>query len=166
MHKQSTMSGNFVVKFSTVVIILVIVTSGLVYFQNVEVYMVQFTHMFYASCYQFFCDQDEIFHIPQAQQYCQNNFNHWDNKITTFPGIYYTSYWFVQTCAYLMGADPVYLCGTTMLRSVNIISACFLPFIYIKCRSKVGRIHIHSLSIRDLFSLRFIPSLVMAGLSL
>ena len=31
--------------------------------------------------------QDEIFHIPQAQQYCAYNFSHWDPMITTLPGL-------------------------------------------------------------------------------
>ena len=31
---------------------------------------------------------DEIFHIPQAQRYCDGNFTQWDNKITTLPGLY------------------------------------------------------------------------------
>ncbi|MCL7039796.1 hypothetical protein MKW94_016056, partial [Papaver nudicaule] len=29
---------------------------------------------------------DEIFHIPQAQQYCKGNFRSWDPMITTPPG--------------------------------------------------------------------------------
>ncbi|KFY85631.1 hypothetical protein V500_08236 [Pseudogymnoascus sp. VKM F-4518 (FW-2643)] len=31
---------------------------------------------------------DEIFHIPQAQQYCASDFNTWDPKLTTPPGLY------------------------------------------------------------------------------
>ncbi|CAN1142765.1 Dol-P-Glc:Glc(2)Man(9)GlcNAc(2)-PP-Dol alpha-1,2-glucosyltransferase [Linum perenne] len=31
---------------------------------------------------------DEIFHIPQAQQYCKGNFSSWDPMITTPPGLY------------------------------------------------------------------------------
>ena len=31
---------------------------------------------------------DEIFHLRQCQTYCQYNFHHWDNKITTPPGLY------------------------------------------------------------------------------
>ena len=34
---------------------------------------------------------DEIFHVPQAQRYCEHRFNEWDNKITTLPGLYLTS---------------------------------------------------------------------------
>lgn len=35
--------------------------------------------------------QDEIFHIPQAQQYCKGNFRSWDPMITTPPGMYVVS---------------------------------------------------------------------------
>ncbi|CAE8724566.1 unnamed protein product [Polarella glacialis] len=31
---------------------------------------------------------DEVFHIPQAQRYCEGRFEEWDEKITTFPGLY------------------------------------------------------------------------------
>ncbi|UPR00254.1 alpha-1,2-glucosyltransferase [Chloropicon primus] len=31
---------------------------------------------------------DEAFHIPQTQEYCQGRFDQWDDKITTFPGLY------------------------------------------------------------------------------
>ncbi|KUI55963.1 Dol-P-Glc:Glc(2)Man(9)GlcNAc(2)-PP-Dol alpha-1,2-glucosyltransferase [Cytospora mali] len=31
---------------------------------------------------------DEVFHIPQAQQYCQGRWFEWDDKITTPPGLY------------------------------------------------------------------------------
>jgi len=29
---------------------------------------------------------DEVFHIPQAQAYCQGRWRHWDAMITTPPG--------------------------------------------------------------------------------
>ena len=32
--------------------------------------------------------QDEIFHVPQTQRYCAGNWAEWDQKITTFPGLY------------------------------------------------------------------------------
>lgn len=32
-------------------------------------------------------NQDEFFHIPQAQVYCKNKFTDWDDKITTPPGL-------------------------------------------------------------------------------
>lgn len=32
--------------------------------------------------------QDEIFHVPQTQRYCARRWAEWDEKITTFPGLY------------------------------------------------------------------------------
>lgn len=32
--------------------------------------------------------QDEIFHIPQTQRYCDEDFESWDPAITTPPGLY------------------------------------------------------------------------------
>lgn len=32
--------------------------------------------------------QDEVFHIPQAQKYCESKWLEWDDKITTPPGLY------------------------------------------------------------------------------
>lgn len=31
--------------------------------------------------------QDEVFHIPQAQKYCDGRWHEWDDKITTPPGL-------------------------------------------------------------------------------
>ncbi|MBE3041433.1 hypothetical protein IMZ48_02395 [Candidatus Bathyarchaeota archaeon] len=31
--------------------------------------------------------QDEVFHIPQAQKYCDAKWLEWDDKITTPPGL-------------------------------------------------------------------------------
>lgn len=31
--------------------------------------------------------QDEVFHIPQAQKYCDGKWAEWDDKITTPPGL-------------------------------------------------------------------------------
>ena len=32
--------------------------------------------------------QDEVFHIPQTQRYCDEDFDTWDPAITTPPGLY------------------------------------------------------------------------------
>ncbi|KAF8402903.1 hypothetical protein HHK36_010995 [Tetracentron sinense] len=67
---------------------------------------------------------DEIFHIPQAQNYCRGNFRSWDPMITTPPGLYYLSLapvaslfpgmWCVQGASSLSD-----LCSTAILRSIN-----------------------------------------------
>ncbi|XP_043695140.1 dol-P-Glc:Glc(2)Man(9)GlcNAc(2)-PP-Dol alpha-1,2-glucosyltransferase [Telopea speciosissima] len=71
---------------------------------------------------------DEIFHIPQAQQYCKGNFKSWDPMITTPPGLYYLSLahvaslfpgmWCVQAASSVSD-----MCSTAVLRSMNGILA-------------------------------------------
>ena len=34
---------------------------------------------------------DEVYHIKQAQAYCSSIYGQWDNKITTYPGLYLLS---------------------------------------------------------------------------
>ncbi|KAK9290120.1 hypothetical protein L1049_008284 [Liquidambar formosana] len=67
---------------------------------------------------------DEIFHIPQAQQYCKGNFSSWDPMITTPPGLYYLSLAHVASLFpgmfFIQGASSFSdVCSTTILRSVN-----------------------------------------------
>ncbi|GMF19880.1 unnamed protein product [Phytophthora lilii] len=84
---------------------------------------------------------DEIFHVPQAQKYCQGRFgalrpipmgwiavlssgycgaDEWDPKITTFPGLYLVSTLYAKTVATLGWGD---FCSTAVLRSVNVLFA-------------------------------------------
>ncbi|KAK3031721.1 hypothetical protein RJ639_035307, partial [Escallonia herrerae] len=67
---------------------------------------------------------DEIFHVPQAQQYCKGNFTSWDPMITTLPGLYFFS------LAHVASLFPGILltqvassysdtCSTSILRSTN-----------------------------------------------
>ncbi|KAK5171057.1 glucosyltransferase [Saxophila tyrrhenica] len=53
---------------------------------------------------------DEVFHVRQAQNYCQNRFDVWDPKITTPPGLYLLSYI----------VSPVVGCDIFWLRSLNV----------------------------------------------
>ncbi|CAJ1798731.1 unnamed protein product [Sphenostylis stenocarpa] len=67
---------------------------------------------------------DEIFHIPQAKQYCKGNFRSWDPMITTPPGLYYLSlahvaslfpgFYFVQAASSFSD-----MCSEPILRSIN-----------------------------------------------
>lgn len=67
---------------------------------------------------------DEIFHVPQAQQYCRGDFRSWDPMITTPPGLYYLSLAYVGilypgmifTRAISSFLD---ICSPAILRSVN-----------------------------------------------
>ncbi|KAL4578832.1 hypothetical protein LXL04_014963 [Taraxacum kok-saghyz] len=67
---------------------------------------------------------DEIFHIPQVQQYCIGNFKSWDPMITTPPGLYFIS------LAYISSLFPgikliqqisnfIDVCSISVLRSTN-----------------------------------------------
>ncbi|KAK7485119.1 hypothetical protein BaRGS_00023659 [Batillaria attramentaria] len=65
---------------------------------------------------------DEVFHVPQAQQYCAGNFTAWDPMITTLPGLYLASLPLLYPVAAVFSrGDFRALCTTSMLRSVNIL---------------------------------------------
>ncbi|CAN1849634.1 Dol-P-Glc:Glc(2)Man(9)GlcNAc(2)-PP-Dol alpha-1,2-glucosyltransferase [Linum perenne] len=72
---------------------------------------------------------DEIFHIPQAQQYCKGNFSSWDPMITTPPGLYSLSLAHVASLfpgVYAVRGSSSWffeLCSTSILRSTNILLA-------------------------------------------
>ncbi|GLT89584.1 hypothetical protein SLE2022_075620 [Rubroshorea leprosula] len=71
---------------------------------------------------------DEIFHIPQAQQYCNGNFRSWDPMITTPPGLYYLSLAYIAALfpgMFFVQAVPSFaaVCSTAVLRSSNCILA-------------------------------------------
>ena len=63
---------------------------------------------------------DEIFHIPQAHNYCVYNFSHWDGKITTPPGLYLSSL-LIYSPFYLFLTSFIELCSVFNLRATNII---------------------------------------------
>jgi hypothetical protein len=72
---------------------------------------------------------DEIFHVPQALAYCQGNLHTWDDKITTYPGLYIVSaitHWL-----------SLQFCSAGSLRFTNVIFACALFPLLIKCRQQV-----------------------------
>ncbi|KAG8439899.1 hypothetical protein GDO86_005892 [Hymenochirus boettgeri] len=64
---------------------------------------------------------DEIFHIPQAQLYCQGHFNQWDPMITTLPGLYLLSVGMVKPAAWLFGWNENVVCSNGMLRFINLL---------------------------------------------
>lgn len=68
---------------------------------------------------------DEIFHVPQAQEYCFGNLKKWDPMITTFPGLYLVSLvytWMLLPGAKFLGVASSLpeLCSTAVLRSINV----------------------------------------------
>ncbi|XP_076106317.1 dol-P-Glc:Glc(2)Man(9)GlcNAc(2)-PP-Dol alpha-1,2-glucosyltransferase-like [Mytilus galloprovincialis] len=66
---------------------------------------------------------DEIFHIPQAKQYCQGNFSHWDPMITTLPGLYLMSVGILVPVGKALGVETDNVCSVLWLRSVNLLFA-------------------------------------------
>ncbi|KAG8376893.1 hypothetical protein BUALT_Bualt09G0111400 [Buddleja alternifolia] len=67
---------------------------------------------------------DEIFHVPQAQQYCKGNFRSWDPMITTPPGLYFLSLAYVASLfpgLFCLQAVSSFSdsCSTSILRLTN-----------------------------------------------
>uniref|UniRef100_A0A3B1INH8 Dol-P-Glc:Glc(2)Man(9)GlcNAc(2)-PP-Dol alpha-1,2-glucosyltransferase n=1 Tax=Astyanax mexicanus TaxID=7994 RepID=A0A3B1INH8_ASTMX len=67
---------------------------------------------------------DEIFHIPQAQKYCQGKFNQWDPMITTLPGLYLLSVGVIKPVVWLADFSGAVVCSTAMLRFINLLFNC------------------------------------------
>ncbi|KAK7101832.1 dol-P-Glc:Glc(2)Man(9)GlcNAc(2)-PP-Dol alpha-1,2-glucosyltransferase-like [Littorina saxatilis] len=64
---------------------------------------------------------DEVFHIPQAQQYCNGNFTAWDPMITTLPGLYLSTVTLLFPVALTFNVDMANVCTVAVLRGVNIL---------------------------------------------
>ncbi|KAI5449085.1 glucosyltransferase [Naganishia albida] len=62
---------------------------------------------------------DEIFHIPQAQQYCQGEFHKWDPSLTTPPGLYIFST--ALSWAFRRPCTPALLRLTNILLSTTLL---------------------------------------------
>ncbi|EDW19265.1 putative Dol-P-Glc:Glc(2)Man(9)GlcNAc(2)-PP-Dol alpha-1,2-glucosyltransferase [Drosophila mojavensis] len=56
---------------------------------------------------------DEEFHIPQGLAFCRKQFDVWDSKITTFPGLYLIA----------LVLQPINCCTVTGLRLLSLIGA-------------------------------------------
>lgn len=70
---------------------------------------------------------DEYFHLRQNAVYCAHNFSHWDNKITTPPGLYVLGTAYFHLLKLIGFSDP---CGATALRSLNLVGgAVVLPLV-------------------------------------
>ncbi|KAL9277014.1 hypothetical protein ACSQ67_025434 [Phaseolus vulgaris] len=73
---------------------------------------------------------DEIFHIPQAKQYCKGNFGSWDPMITTPPGLYVLFY-------------PWYLCLWPHLQEKNYPTSLYQ---LLMCYAKGGLYFVQAIS--------------------
>ncbi|TYZ62605.1 hypothetical protein PybrP1_002365 [[Pythium] brassicae (nom. inval.)] len=78
---------------------------------------------------------DEVFHIPQTQQYCNGDFVTWDSKITTLPGLYLVATLYAHAAA-LFGTA---FCSAAVLRSVNVLFAVGSALLLVKLRALTVR---------------------------
>ncbi|KAL7942599.1 glycosyltransferase family 59 protein [Trichoderma barbatum] len=84
---------------------------------------------------------DEIFHIPQAQRYCEGKFLEWDDKITTPPGLYWLSI-LIPQAAKSSGLIASYACDPKTLRATNAVGVIILSYIALLCRKEIeARLH-------------------------
>lgn len=73
---------------------------------------------------------DEVFHIPQAQKYCDGNFTEWDSKITTPPGLYLLTVGFLKPISWFF-AKPQICSSVYALRGINMfLSTALLYVVY------------------------------------
>ncbi|KAH0491010.1 hypothetical protein TgHK011_002456 [Trichoderma gracile] len=91
---------------------------------------------------------DEVFHIPQAQRYCQGRFLEWDDKITTPPGLYWVSI-LIPQAAQLSGLISSYTCDPKTLRATNAVGILVLAYLALQCRKEIeARLHQAHSSVR------------------
>ncbi|KAH7104544.1 alpha-2-glucosyltransferase Alg10 [Auriculariales sp. MPI-PUGE-AT-0066] len=62
---------------------------------------------------------DEPFHVPQAQAYCRGEWDVWDPKLTTPPGLYVLSI--------VLNRLFMFKCTLSMLRLTPVLASLFLP---------------------------------------
>ncbi|KAF8472172.1 DIE2/ALG10 family-domain-containing protein [Kalaharituber pfeilii] len=102
---------------------------------------------------------DEVFHIPQAQRYCDGKWMEWDDKITTPFGLYILSYIYTLLLLPLrpiLGQPETYICSTAILRSLNAIGvAIVLPVLGYRVSRKLRRSEVDAA--RDAVSIAFFP---------
>ncbi|KAG6006981.1 hypothetical protein E4U21_006501 [Claviceps maximensis] len=81
-------------------------------------------------------DNDEVFHIPQAQRYCEGRLLEWDDKITTPPGLYLFSI-LLQNAANVAGLPWLFDCGASALRFTNVLGLMVLAYLALRCRHEI-----------------------------
>ncbi|XP_060926636.1 dol-P-Glc:Glc(2)Man(9)GlcNAc(2)-PP-Dol alpha-1,2-glucosyltransferase [Limanda limanda] len=72
---------------------------------------------------------DEVFHVPQAQKYCQGRFTEWDSMITTLPGLYLITVGVIKPVVWLADLTGAVVCSTAMLRFVNLLFNCGILYL-------------------------------------
>ncbi|XXG99460.1 hypothetical protein Hte_005799 [Hypoxylon texense] len=74
---------------------------------------------------------DEVFHIPQAQVYCDGKWSQWDDKITTPPGLYV-----LTILANRLTGLP---CSAYYLRTFNVEVISYLALAAIRSRTRIEK---------------------------
>lgn len=64
---------------------------------------------------------DEVFHIPQAQKYCEHKFKEWNPKITTLPGLYIMSLAVAHVVSFFTKYHVSLTCSVWFLRFTNVL---------------------------------------------
>ncbi|GJN94016.1 hypothetical protein Rhopal_007079-T1 [Rhodotorula paludigena] len=75
---------------------------------------------------------DEIFHVPQAQAYCDGDWGYWDSALTTPPGLYLipAALASLQRKISLSTISTLSPCSLPALRALNLLIGLTLPFLY------------------------------------
>ncbi|KAI0197587.1 DIE2/ALG10 family-domain-containing protein [Astrocystis sublimbata] len=73
---------------------------------------------------------DEVFHIPQAQVYCQGRYYEWDDKITTPPGLYFATILYNQLMSFT--------CSLYNLRKFNVLVIASISTLALACKSQLS----------------------------
>ncbi|XP_034251591.1 dol-P-Glc:Glc(2)Man(9)GlcNAc(2)-PP-Dol alpha-1,2-glucosyltransferase [Thrips palmi] len=71
---------------------------------------------------------DEVFHIPQAQRYCNGSFSEWDPKITTLPGLYFLSVGMLKPVSWFL-SNPQFCSSVYALRCINMLLSTGLLYV-------------------------------------
>ena len=98
-----------------------------------------------------FSAQDEPFHIPQAQAYCRGEWNVWDPKITTPPGLYDVAWHsvcrpnmnvFVNRYLLSVVFKRIFLfrCTVGVLRFTNVLLSLALPPLLSRLFARLRRV--------------------------
>ena len=70
---------------------------------------------------------DEPFHLRQTQAYCAGRWDEWDEKITTFPGLYFCGAAGAWLRAAMGSTSVESACNLSTLRSLNLLPALATP---------------------------------------
>ncbi|KAI9903844.1 hypothetical protein N3K66_000373 [Trichothecium roseum] len=82
---------------------------------------------------------DEVFHIPQAQKFCEGRYREWDDKITTPPGLYLLPP-LIPEGALLGDLTGIYDCSTLSLRAFSALGLLAVVYLAMHCRHGIEKL--------------------------